>query len=49
MEWVLEVDENGTINIPKNLLENVGWGEGDVLRCIGHEDGSFELRKVDES
>ena len=47
--WIREVDDDGILTIPEDILESTGWKEGDVLEWINREDGSFELRKVNES
>lgn len=45
----MKVDDDGFLIIPEDILESTGWKEGDVLKWIDREDGSFELRKTDES
>jgi bifunctional DNA-binding transcriptional regulator/antitoxin component of YhaV-PrlF toxin-antitoxin module len=45
MSWVVEVDEEGMINFPDELLNQLGWKEGDVVEWVDNEDGSFMLRK----
>tara|TARA_A200000159_G_C7205007_1_gene289573 strand:- start:231 stop:386 length:156 start_codon:yes stop_codon:yes gene_type:complete len=47
--WNMKVDDDGFLIIPEDILESTGWKEGDVLKWIDREDGSFELRKTDES
>ena len=47
--WIREVDDDGILTIPEDILESTGWKEGDVLEWINREDGSFELRKLNES
>lgn len=50
MRWVLDVDENGVLTFPPDLLEANGWKEGDVLVWTDNGDGSWTLsKKVDES
>lgn len=49
MRTVLTVDENGVLTFPEDFLEELGWGEGTVLEWIDNEDGTFALRKPDES
>ena len=45
----IKVDDDGFLTIPEDILESTGWKEGDVLEWINREDGSFELRKTNES
>ena len=47
--WIREVDHDGILTIPEDILESTGCKEGDVLEWINREDGSVELRKVNES
>ena len=47
--WIREVDNDGFLTIPEDILESTGWKEGDMLEWINREDGSFELRKTNES
>lgn len=47
--WTREVDDDGILTIPEDILESTGWKEGDVLEWIDRKDGSFELRKLNES
>ena len=45
MKWNLNVDEDGVLTLPDDLLEITGWVEGDVLEWIDNKDGSFTLTK----
>jgi bifunctional DNA-binding transcriptional regulator/antitoxin component of YhaV-PrlF toxin-antitoxin module len=45
MSWIVEVDEDGMINFPDELLNQLGWKEGDVVEWVDNHDGSFMLRK----
>ena len=47
--WIREVDDDGFLIIPDDILESTGWKEGDMLQWIDRNDGSFELRKHDET
>ena len=49
MNTTLTIDDDGVLDFPPEILEVTGWKEGDVLEWIDREDGSFELRKVNES
>lgn len=42
------VGDDGVLTLPEDILQETGWKEGDVLEWID-DDGSFILRKVDES
>ncbi len=41
----LNVDDDGILTFPPELLKETGWEEGDSLQWIDNEDGSFTLRK----
>jgi bifunctional DNA-binding transcriptional regulator/antitoxin component of YhaV-PrlF toxin-antitoxin module len=47
--WTLEVqkleDGDEYIEFPKEVLEEVGWQEGDVIEWLDNKDGSWTLRK----
>ena len=51
--WTLEVqkleDGDQYIEFPKELMEEVGWEDGDVLKWIDNGDGSWTLKKLDEN
>lgn len=49
MRTTLTIDDDGILTFPPELLEVTGWKEGDMLEWIDRGDGSFELRKNDES
>jgi bifunctional DNA-binding transcriptional regulator/antitoxin component of YhaV-PrlF toxin-antitoxin module len=49
MKTTLTIDDDGILTFPPELLEVTGWKEGDMLEWIDRGDGSFELRKNDES
>jgi len=49
LNTTLTIDDDGVLTFPPDILEVTGWKEGDVLEWIDREDGSFELRKVNES
>ena len=48
MNTIVTIDDDGILTFPEGFLEKLGWKEGDMLEWFSHEDGSFELRKVDE-
>ena len=50
--WTLKVEqdpENGDLILPFNdeILEAVGWKEGDIIQWISNDDGSWTMRKID--
>ena len=49
MKTTLTIDEDGILTFPPEMIEELGWKEGDVLEWIDNNDGSFYLRKPNES
>ena len=45
MKTVLTIDDDGILTFPPEMLEELGWKEGDVLQWIDNNDGSFQLKK----
>ena len=50
--WTLNVEEDpktgdAILTLPPELLETVGWKEGDCLHWIDNYDGSYTLVKED--
>jgi bifunctional DNA-binding transcriptional regulator/antitoxin component of YhaV-PrlF toxin-antitoxin module len=48
--WTLEVKEDSEsgdaiLEFPKELLDQAGWREGDVLDWVDNKDGSWTLKK----
>ena len=48
MRTTLTVDDDGVITFPDELIEKLGWKEGDVLQWIDNNDGSFSLVKSND-
>ena len=48
MRTTLTVDDDGILTFPDELIEKLGWKEGDVLQWIDNQDGSFSLVKSDD-
>jgi bifunctional DNA-binding transcriptional regulator/antitoxin component of YhaV-PrlF toxin-antitoxin module len=48
MKTTLIVDDDGVLTFPDELIEKLGWKEGDVLQWIDNNDGSFSLVKSDD-
>lgn len=51
--WTLEVKEDpetgdGILEFPPELLERVGWKEGDTLVWTDRGDGTWSLTKKEE-
>ena len=47
--WSLSIDEDGILIFPDELLQTVGWVEGDELEFTENVDGSFLITKVNET
>lgn len=47
--WTTSVDEEGVLTLPGELLDALGWKEGDEINFIDRKDGSFVLEKIDEA
>ena len=50
--WTITVQEDPEsgdqiLEFPDDLLESAGWKEGDVIKWINNDDGSWTLRKKD--
>ena len=43
--WTLTVEDDGILPLPKDLLDEAGWKEGDCLHWIDNQDGSWTLVK----
>ena len=48
MRTTLTVDDDGILTFPDEMLEGLGWKEGDMLEWIDNKDGSFSLVKSDD-
>ena len=48
-KWTLTINEEGYMTIPEDVLNELGWNVDDVLEWIENDDGSYQLRKVNES
>ena len=49
MRTTLTVDDDGVITFPDEMIEKLGWKEGDVLQWIDNKDCSFSLVKPDDN
>jgi len=48
MKTTLTVDDDGILTFPDEMIEKLGWKEGDVLQWIDNNNGSFSLVKSDD-
>ena len=48
MRTTLTVDDDGILTFPDEMIEKLGWKEGDVLQWIDNNNGSFSLVKSDD-
>ena len=52
--WTVTVEEaeDGSgdlvMPLPQEMLDEVGWMPGDNLKWVDREDGTWEIRKVEE-
>jgi bifunctional DNA-binding transcriptional regulator/antitoxin component of YhaV-PrlF toxin-antitoxin module len=47
--WTTFIDEEGILTFPDDLLDQLGWKEGDEITLTDRKDGSFYLEKVSEA
>jgi hypothetical protein len=52
--WTITLEddpETGDLTMPltDEILESAGWKEGDTLQWIDNENGTWTLRKTDET
>ena len=43
------LDDNGVLTFPPELIEEMGWKEGDELLFEYEDDGSFTIKKASEA
>ena len=51
--WTVIIEEDAEtgdaiLPFPQEMLDEVGWMPGDNLKWIDREDGTWEIRKVEE-
>ena len=46
--YLTQIDDEGLLTIPEDILKENGWEEGDVLEFIDNYDGSFSIRKQND-
>lgn len=49
MKTTLTIDDDGILTFPDEMIGKLGWKEGDVLVWTDLGDGSFSLKKKDET
>ena len=49
MRTTLTVDDDGVLTFPNEMMEELGWKEGDMIEWIDNKDGSFSLVKSDDN
>lgn len=49
LAWRVPIDEEGILTLPDELIEKLGWKEGDDLEWIDQGNGSFLLVKINDS
>jgi len=49
MTWTTTVDDDGVLTIPNELIEKLGWKDGDMLDWIDNKDGTFTLKKLENT
>jgi bifunctional DNA-binding transcriptional regulator/antitoxin component of YhaV-PrlF toxin-antitoxin module len=52
MKWTVHVQEDpetGELILPfaDEMIEAVGWKEGDIIEWIDNKDGTWTMRKID--
>lgn len=47
--YTVPIDEDGILTFPDELMDKLGWKEGDELEWIDNKDGSFTLRKLENT
>ena len=47
MRTTLKIDDDGVLTFPDEMIEELGWKEGDILAWIDNKDGSWSLIKND--
>jgi bifunctional DNA-binding transcriptional regulator/antitoxin component of YhaV-PrlF toxin-antitoxin module len=47
-QYTCTVDEDGVLTFSDELMEQMGWKEGDTLEFRENPDGSFYITKIKE-
>lgn len=48
IKTTLRVDDDGVLTFPDEMMEKLGWKEGDTLEWIDNKDGSWSLVKCED-
>lgn len=51
--WTVIIEEDAEtgdaiLPFPQEMLDEVGWMPGDNLKWVDREDGTWEIRKIEE-
>lgn len=51
--WTVIIEEDAEtgdviLPFPQDMLDEVGWMPGDNLKWVDREDGTWEIRKIEE-
>lgn len=47
--WIVDVDQDGVMTFPEEVILELGWRYNDVLEWIDNQDGTWTVKKVDNS
>ena len=52
-QWTVTVEEDSetgdiVLPLPQEMLDQVGWVEGDTLDWIDNKDGSWSIQKIQD-
>ena len=47
--YLTQIDDEGLLTIPEEILKETGWEEGDMLVFTDNHNGSFSIRKQNDS
>lgn len=49
MKYIVPIDDDGILTFPDELMDKLAWKEGDTLEWIDNQDGSFTLKKLENT
>ena len=47
--YLTQIDDEGLLIIPEEILKETDWEEGDMLEFTDNHNGSFSIRKQNDS
>ena len=47
--YTVPIDEDGILTFPDELMDKLGWKAGDELEWIDNNDGTFTLKKLENT